>query len=76
MMKKLELIFENELGKNVKYTLDSPIEPADAEAVSAAMDTIIEQDVFHTTGGDLVGKKQARIVDRQVTDIEIDIEGA
>jgi len=75
-MKQLQLIFENELGRNVTYSIDNPIEPADAEAVGAAMDTIIEQDVFHTTGGDLVRKKGARIVDRQVTEIEIDMEGA
>lgn len=75
-MKKLELIFENEMGKNATYSLDSPIEPADPEAVKAAMDAIIEQDAFHTNGGSLVKKKGARIVDRQVTDIEIDIEEA
>ncbi len=73
-MKRLELIFENQVGKNVTYSLDSPVEPADPVAVSAAMDTIIEENIFATSGGDVVKKKGARIVDRQVTDIELDID--
>lgn len=70
-MKRLELIFENEEGKNVTYTLDNPIEPVDPAAVNEAMDEIIAQDVFYSKGGDIVAKKAARIVERNVMDIEI-----
>jgi len=70
-MKKLELKFLNEDGKTVTYSLDKPIEPADASAVSAAMDEIISQNAFKTSGGDLVQKKAARIVERNVEDIEL-----
>jgi len=70
-MKRLELIFENEDGKSVTYTLDNPVEPADSVAVNEAMDEIIAQDVFFSNGGDIVAKKAARIVERTVTDIEI-----
>ncbi len=73
-MKKLELIFENEEGKSVTYTLDSPVDPADPEAVNAAMDEVISQNCFGSTGGDLVAKKGARIVERTVTDIDIGME--
>ena len=74
MMKKLDLLFENEEGKTVTYSLDAPIEPADAEVINEVMDTIIAENVFETNGGAIVGKKGARIVDRQVE--EIDIEAA
>jgi len=73
-VKKIELLFENEEGKTVTYSLDNPVEPADIEAVNAAMDEIIEQDVFGTTGGSIVKKKGARIVERNVTDIDIEME--
>src|SRR5699024_12740880 len=69
-MKRLELIFENEDGKKSTYSIDNPIEPADAEAVENAMDEIVEQDLFMTSGGRLVKKVEARIVERTVTDIE------
>ncbi|MBO1005652.1 DUF2922 domain-containing protein [Pseudogracilibacillus auburnensis] len=70
-MKKLELLFENEEGKTVTYSLDSPVDPADEVAINSAMDEIIAQNVFDSTGGNIVAKKGARIVERVVTDIDI-----
>ena len=70
-MKKLELKFLNEDGKVVTYNLDHPTEPADAQTVSNAMDEIISQNAFETSGGELVEKKSARIVERVVEDIEL-----
>jgi len=71
-MKKLELKFENEDGKTVTYSLEKPIEPVEPEAVKAAMDEIITQNAFTSSGGDLVAKKSARVVDRTVEEIELD----
>lgn len=73
-MKRLELLFENEDGKTVTYALDSPVDPADEVAVNAAMDEIISQNVFHSSGGNVIAKKGARIVERTVTDIDIEME--
>lgn len=73
-MKRLELIFENEAGKNVTFTLDEPVEPVDEEAIHQAMDEIITQNVFTTNDGDVIVKKGARIVERTVTPIDIAIE--
>lgn len=70
-MKKLELQFENTDGKTVTHSLTNIIEPVNAEAVNEAMDQVIAHDVFTSTGGSLVKKKGARVVDRQVEDIEI-----
>lgn len=70
-MKKLELKFENYDGKTVTYSLDEPVEPVDPQLVNDVMDEIITQDAFSSSGGDLVAKKSARLVDRQVEDIEI-----
>ncbi|WP_026907572.1 DUF2922 domain-containing protein [Paucisalibacillus globulus] len=70
-MKTLELKFENMDGKIVTYSLEQPIEPVDPAAVAAAMDTIIAENAFTSSGGNLVAKKSARIVERHVEDIEL-----
>jgi hypothetical protein len=70
-VKQLELKFENADGKTVTYSVEMPIEPVDPAAVSAAMDEILTQNAFTSSGGDLVAKKSARVVERIVEDIEI-----
>lgn len=70
-MKTLELRFENEEGKNVTISLDNPVEPADPATINAAMDEIIAQNAFESSGGELVAKKSAQIVERNVTQIEL-----
>lgn len=70
-MKKIELIFENAQGKTVTFSLDQPVEPIDVDAVHEAMDEIIAQNVFQSNGGDIMKKKSARIVERNVTDIDL-----
>ncbi|SFA99521.1 Protein of unknown function [Lentibacillus halodurans] len=71
-MKKLELKFLNEEGKTVTYSLEKPVEPADPAAIKAAMDEIISQNAFTSSGGDVVSIKEARIVERTVEEIELD----
>ena len=71
MSKRLELIFENEMGTTVTLALDNPVYPANPIVISAAMDSIVAQNTFVSSGGEIVAKKAARIVDRTVEDIEI-----
>ncbi|MCP3030628.1 DUF2922 domain-containing protein [Halobacillus sp. A1] len=70
-MKKLELKFLNEEGKIVTISVDHPIEPVVEQEIDDAMDTIINENCFYSSGGDLVEKKEARIVERNVTNIEL-----
>lgn len=70
-MKRIELFFENEDGKTVTYTLDKPLEPVNPVTVNAAMDEIIAQNVFYSSGGDLVAKKGARIVENIIEEIDL-----
>lgn len=72
-MKRLELQFKNEEDKTVTLSLDNPIEPVNPEAVNAAMDNILQQDVFTSSGGNLVSKHAARVVERTVTEVEIQV---
>lgn len=71
MSKRLELIFENEMGGNVTLSLDNPVYPANPVVISSAMDSIVAQNAFISAGGEIVAKKAARIVDRTVEEIQI-----
>jgi hypothetical protein len=68
-MKKLDLQFLNEMGRTVTISLEQPVEPADEALINEAMDTILAQNVITSSGGLLVSKKSARIVDRTVQEI-------
>jgi hypothetical protein len=71
MARVLELQFLNQENKTVTIRLDAPVEPVDPAAVNAAMDSVITQNVFTSSGGDYAAKKGARIVDRTVSDIAL-----
>ncbi len=71
MAKRLELQFLNEENKTVTIALEAPIEPVDPALVNQAMDEIIAQNAFISSGGDLVAKKGARLVERNVEEIEL-----
>lgn len=72
-MKRIELIFKNEMGRNVTISLDDPIEPVDPALVAQVMDQVIAHNAFTSSGGFLVGKAAARIVERNVEPIEIPV---
>ncbi|KIL51294.1 hypothetical protein KP77_08060 [Jeotgalibacillus alimentarius] len=70
MDKTLELIFITSEGGNTTLTVDSPIEPVDPAAVQAAMQTVIDENLFLSTSGALTGIKSARIVSRGVEAVD------
>jgi hypothetical protein len=69
LAKTLQLQFLNQENKTVTIAIDNPIEPVDQLALNAAMDSILMANVFVTAGGDLISKKGARIVERNVAEI-------
>ena len=71
MAKTLELLFLNMEGKTVKVNVDSPVDSIDQQTLTTAMDQILTSNIFITNGGEFVSKKGARIVDRNVTEIEL-----
>ncbi|MCM3568530.1 DUF2922 domain-containing protein [Neobacillus mesonae] len=71
MAKTLELQFGTEFGKSANVTIDNPKEPIDEAAVKSAMEQIIAADIFSTASGNLAVVKGARVVERNVTDYEI-----
>ncbi|MDQ0217328.1 DUF2922 domain-containing protein [Peribacillus cavernae] len=71
MAKTLEMIFVTQEGKTASITIEEPKEPVDINAVKQAMDVILAANVFTSPSGDFVGKKGARVVERNVNEYEV-----
>ncbi len=69
MAKTLQLNFSTATGKNVMLTVDEPREDLTAPEIEAAMQEIITSDVFEVDGSPLETAKNARIVERNVTEV-------
>ncbi|MGL5646333.1 MAG: DUF2922 domain-containing protein [Clostridium sp.] len=66
----LKMAFKNEEGKQTTITLKNIKENLDSEAVEAAMDAIVAQNIFSSAGGNLVEKIDAEIVETTVTPVQ------
>ena len=71
MAKVLELQFTTEQGKTASVSIDSPKEPVDMAKVNTAMDRLIAGNIFHTSSGDFISKKGARLVERNVEEYKV-----
>ena len=71
MAKSIELHFNSNLGKVVKLSVDSPIEPIDPVKVKEVMDLIVTANIFGGNTGTFVSTKEARLVEHNVTEYEI-----
>ena len=69
MAKTLQLNFITAAGKNVMLTVDEPRAGLTAAAVETAMQEIIASGVFEVDGTLLETSKNARIVERNVTEL-------
>jgi hypothetical protein len=63
------MIFNNTLGGAVSFTLQEPKVDLTAAAIEAVMDQIIAKDIFISTGGTLVSKRDIKIVDTTTNDL-------
>lgn len=62
MAKKLLLVFKNIKGTTSTLTIDEPKDNLTEAEVKNVMDTIIEKNIFNSTGGDLIEIKSAEII--------------
>ncbi|TFE02170.1 DUF2922 domain-containing protein [Jeotgalibacillus salarius] len=73
MNKTLELIFITAEGGSASLTVDSPVEPVVPSAVQAAMQTVIDENMFLSPSGALTGVKSARVVSRGVEAVDLEV---
>lgn len=72
MASTLEMIFMSTAGNRVTLRVADPLETLTAAEVKTAMDTIVAKNVFVASGGaELVAVADARIVSRDVTELDI-----
>ncbi|SDH31352.1 DUF2922 domain-containing protein [Desulfosporosinus hippei] len=67
--KTLRLTFATTQGSTFTLTLPAPRTDLTAAEVEAAMELIISKNMFVTTGGELIGKKDIKITDSTTTDL-------
>jgi len=63
--KILRMVFSTQSGSTFTITLPEPRE----DLTAAEVDQIISNNIFTTTGGDLTGKRDIKIVDTTTTDL-------
>lgn len=73
--KVLRMTFNNAAGKAVTITLAQPKAGITAAEIEAVMDQIITKNIFFTSGGDLVSKRDIKIVDTTTEDLYEQAEG-
>ncbi|KRF51233.1 DUF2922 domain-containing protein [Peribacillus butanolivorans] len=71
MARVLEMIFVTEEGKSATIAVENPKEPVDANTVKSAMEQMIAGNAFVSSSGDFVSIKGARLVERNVEDVEL-----
>ncbi|BDH61746.1 hypothetical protein MTP04_18760 [Lysinibacillus sp. PLM2] len=67
----LEMKFNTENGKTMTISISEPKDGLTPAEVSNVMQTVIDQDVFHYEGFPLVGINQARVVERNISEITL-----
>ncbi len=66
MTRTLQMIFRNHENRNVTMSVSDPLEELDPLEVEAAMQAIVDANIFQTTGGDIEGWVRAQVVSREV----------
>jgi hypothetical protein len=63
------MVFLNQLNKQVTLSLNNPKDTLTAADVQGVMDTVIAKNIFTSTGGELVSKVSARIIDTTTNEL-------
>lgn len=71
MAKTLELQFVTAEGRTARVSVDNPNEPINLDQIKNVMDQIISDNAFNTEYGDFVTKKNARVIERNVVEYEL-----
>ena len=57
----LDLIFRNAAGKKVTLNIEEPKEGVTKAEIDAAMQVVVENNIFNTSGGDIVEAVEGRL---------------
>jgi len=62
----LQMIFSNVEGRNTTISVSDPDPALTALDVETVMDSVVDKNIFNTSGGDIDGKVRAQVVSRTV----------
>jgi len=68
--RKLELDFLDVEGRRFRLSIDDPREDLESAEIEAAMEDIIDYNIFQSNYGDLISPNMARIVTTTVEEIK------
>ncbi len=71
MAQTLRMTFLNEAGNKYSLNFKDPKDGITGSEVATAMDAIITKNIFETTGGDLVSKDSAALIDTTETELTL-----
>ncbi|TDT62409.1 DUF2922 domain-containing protein [Fonticella tunisiensis] len=71
MAKTLQLVFQNQAGKNVTINIPEVRDGLTSEEIKNLMQLIITKNIFESTGGDLVALMEANIISRDVQEVAV-----
>ncbi len=66
MSETLQMIFSNVEGRNTTISVSDPDPALTALDVETVMDSVVDKNIFNTSGGDIEGKVRAQVVSRTV----------
>ena len=69
----LDLVFKNAVGKKVILNIEEPKSGVTKAEIDAAMQTIVENNIFATTGGDIVEAVEGRLRTTTLDVVELPI---
>lgn len=69
--KVLQLIFTTAGGATLRISVGNTKDELTPEAIKAAMDVIVEANVFTTKTGEVISKAKARYVTQEIENIEM-----
>lgn len=71
MVKTLQMVFQNQIGKNVSISIGEVKDSVTSEEIKTLMELIVAKNIFESTGGDLTTIMSADIVTRDVQEMSV-----
>jgi hypothetical protein len=71
MAKTLQMVFQNQIGKNVSISVPEVREDVTEAEIKTLMQLIISKNIFESLGGDLITIMEANLVTREVQELSV-----
>ncbi|MEG2984745.1 MAG: DUF2922 domain-containing protein [Peptostreptococcaceae bacterium] len=70
---RLVMTFSNTLGRKISLFVTDPRENLTETEIKAAMDLIIEKNIFEPNGADIIAAVDAKIIQTETTEFDLEI---